>query len=50
MTHPATDAHPSLLSLTDQCGGNESCQPFATFIEDGCNGWRNYADIQCNWG
>ena len=27
-------------------GGNETKQPFATFIEDGCNGWRNYDDIQ----
>ena len=24
-------------------------QPFATFIEYGCNGWRNWHDIQCNW-
>jgi hypothetical protein len=30
-------------------GGNESLQPFATFIEYGCNGWRNWHDIQCNW-
>lgn len=29
-------------------GGNESRQPFATFIEYGCNGWRNWDDIQCN--
>lgn len=31
-------------------GGNESMQPFATFINDGCNLWRNWDDIQCNWG
>lgn len=31
-------------------GGNESAQPFATFILDGCNLWRNWNDIQCNWG
>jgi len=30
-------------------GGNETLQPFATFIEYGCNGWRNWHDIQCNW-
>jgi alpha-N-acetylgalactosaminidase len=30
-------------------GGNETKQPFATFIEYGCNGWRNWDDIQCNW-
>merc|ERR1719454_433453 len=29
-------------------GGNESKQPFATFIDYGCNGWRNWDDIQCN--
>lgn len=30
-------------------GGNESIQPFATFINDGCNLWRNWDDIQCNF-
>ena len=30
-------------------GGNETKQPFAEFINDGCNLWRNYEDIQCNW-
>ena len=30
-------------------GGNETKQPFATFINDGCNLWRNWNDIQCNW-
>jgi len=30
-------------------GGNESAQPFATFINYGCNLWRNWHDIQCNW-
>jgi len=29
---------------------NETLQPFAEFINDGCNLWRNFADIQCNWG
>eukprot|EP00949_MAST-11_sp_MAST-11-sp1_P003059 g3059.t1 len=29
--------------------GNESIQPFPTFINDGCNLWRNWKDIQCNW-
>jgi alpha-N-acetylgalactosaminidase len=31
-------------------GDDESAKPFGTFISDGCNGWRNWADIQCNWG
>jgi len=31
-------------------GNNESVKPFEKFIMDGCNLWRNYADIQCNWG
>jgi hypothetical protein len=30
-------------------GGNESLQPFGTFIMDGCNLWRNWNDIQCEW-
>jgi len=30
-------------------GGNETKQPFAEFINDGCNLWRNWHDIQCNW-
>lgn len=30
--------------------GNETAKPFQTFIDDGCNGWRNWNDIQCNWG
>ena len=30
-------------------GKNESTKPFQTYIDDGCNLWRNYADIQCNW-
>jgi len=25
-------------------------KPFEKFIMDGCNLWRNFADIQCNWG
>ena len=31
-------------------GYNESMEIMPTLIEIGCNGWRNYADIQCNWG
>ena len=31
-------------------GDNETTKPFGTFIMDGCNLWRNYADIQCSWG
>ncbi len=30
--------------------GNETRQPFGTFIMDGCNLWRNWDDIQCGWG
>ena len=30
--------------------GNETLQPFGEFINDGCNLWRNWHDIQCNWG
>lgn len=30
-------------------GGNETLQPFGEFIDDGCNLWRNWHDIQCNW-
>jgi len=30
-------------------GGNETLQPFGEFINDGCNLWRNWHDIQCNW-
>jgi len=29
--------------------GNESLQPFGEFVNDGCNLWRNWDDIQCNW-
>jgi len=28
---------------------HEDLQNFAELIEIGCNGWRNFADIQCNW-
>jgi len=31
-------------------GSNESTKPFQTYIDDGCNLWRNYEDIQCSWG
>ena len=27
-------------------GGNETKQPFATFIDYGCNGWRNWHDVR----
>jgi hypothetical protein len=30
-------------------GDNETEKPFATFIMDGCNLWRNWDDIQCYW-
>jgi len=32
-------------------GGNETVQSatFIKMINYGCNGWRNYDDIQCNW-
>lgn len=31
-------------------GSNETVKPFGTMIMDGCNLWRNWDDIQCNWG
>lgn len=31
-------------------GSDESVKPFGTFIMDGCNLWRNWDDIQCDWG
>jgi hypothetical protein len=31
-------------------GDNESEKPFNTFVMDGCNLWRNWDDIQCDWG
>mmetsp|Transcript_9473 Transcript_9473/g.26458 ORF Transcript_9473/g.26458 Transcript_9473/m.26458 type:complete len:530 (-) Transcript_9473:73-1662(-) len=31
-------------------GSNESSKPFGAMIQAGCNLWRNWADIQCNWG
>jgi hypothetical protein len=30
-------------------GENESTKPFQTYIDDGCNGWRNWNDVQCRW-
>ena len=30
-------------------GDNETTKPFATYIADGCNLWRNWDDIDCNW-
>jgi len=32
-------------------GGNETIQQetFTKMINDGCNGWRNWRDIQCKW-
>ena len=31
-------------------GGNESAKPFAAMIAAGCNSWRNWEDIQCDYG
>jgi alpha-N-acetylgalactosaminidase len=31
-------------------GGNESAKPFDLMIQAGCNSWRNWEDIQCDWG
>jgi len=31
-------------------GGDESSKPFDAMIDAGCNLWRNWDDIQCNWG
>merc|ERR1719203_412762 len=31
-------------------GGNETTKPFTSLIMDGCNLWRNWHDIDCNWG
>jgi len=31
-------------------GDDESTKPFAGMIAAGCNLWRNWVDIQCNWG
>jgi len=31
-------------------GSDESSKPFDAMIEAGCNLWRNWDDIQCNWG
>ena len=31
-------------------GGNESAKPWAAMIAAGCNSWRNWEDIQCDWG
>ena len=31
-------------------GEDETKKPFATMAADGCNLWRNWADIQCSWG
>ena len=30
-------------------GHNETLQPFGEFVNDGCNLWRNFVDIQCSW-
>eukprot|EP00931_Biecheleriopsis_adriatica_P101704 TRINITY_DN76789_c0_g1_i1.p1 TRINITY_DN76789_c0_g1~~TRINITY_DN76789_c0_g1_i1.p1 ORF type:complete len:432 (-),score=70.60 TRINITY_DN76789_c0_g1_i1:22-1317(-) len=30
-------------------GSNESAKPFSDMIAAGCNLWRNWNDIQCNW-
>jgi hypothetical protein len=31
-------------------GDNETTKPFQAFIDAGCNLWRNWDDIQCDWG
>merc|ERR1712107_850350 len=31
-------------------GSNETSKPFGDMIDAGCNGWRNWNDIQCRWG
>jgi len=31
-------------------GGNESAKPFDAMVAAGCNLWRNWIDIQCDWG
>lgn len=31
-------------------GGDESAKPFDAMINAGCNLWRNWIDIQCDWG
>lgn len=31
-------------------GGDESSKPFSDMVDAGCNLWRNWDDIQCNWG
>lgn len=31
-------------------GGNETAKPFAAMVAAGCNTWRNWEDIQCDWG
>lgn len=31
-------------------GSDESKKPFGDMIQAGCNLWRNWDDIQCNWG
>lgn len=30
-------------------GSDETVKPFQTYIDDGCNLWRNWDDIQCSW-
>jgi hypothetical protein len=30
-------------------GANESAKPWAAMIAAGCNSWRNWEDIQCEW-
>lgn len=31
-------------------GNDETQKPFDTFIADNCNLWRNWDDVQCDWG
>jgi len=30
-------------------GGDETGKPFSDMVDAGCNLWRNWGDIQCNW-
>merc|ERR1712070_1091938 len=31
-------------------GNDETSKPFQDMVDAGCNLWRNWRDIQCNWG
>eukprot|EP00048_Salpingoeca_helianthica_P014860 m.223921 g.223921 ORF g.223921 m.223921 type:complete len:494 (-) comp16352_c0_seq1:183-1664(-) len=48
----ATSGRPIVYSCSwpAYLGSNESTKPYSTFIDIGCNLWRNWDDIQCSWG